>query len=715
MTEKGIAPGFAVRRPHRADARRNFDALLAAAREAFAENGAEASLEDIARRAGVGIGTLYRNFPTRQDLFDTVYVGEVEALCRAAEEVAGLPPWEALVVWLRRFVAYSATKRAISEALNRDSEMFRSCRAAMYAAGEPLLVRAQEAGRGAHGRRLRRPPAHGHRHDLGRLHRRRTARARPRCRPRRRTGPVSGGTPFVPCVTISRIARSAIGRSHGVARPCRRPGVAPGHVAAARPPRRSRPRPRARRLAGRTPSSNGAARSAHVPAGATLGGCPAFPADNVWNADVSHLPVSSRSGAYVASIGAGAAMHADFGAGSWQGATMGFSVAYVKSGQPPVKVGFDYASESDRVGYPIPRDAPVEGGPDADGDRHVLVVNTGTCKLYELFAARRTGATWHAGSGAVFDLRSDHLRPAGWTSADAAGLPITPGLVRRDEVRRGRIAHALRITVPRTAARYVWPARHSASGATSASLPPMGLRLRLKAGFRISGYPRDVQVILRALKTYGAIVADNGSAWYLERHQRPGLEQRRTPHAGGHPGRRLRGGRHQRAGGRPRLREGQALISGGATRAAGCRASGDRASTRTAPRQASSPGPPDGRSAPARVRSAARRPPSRRRYAAVAWTAVSGRSGPWRTGGWPRRSRRRAARPALVRPPVSAIATRVTVATSTVPAVTISSTPWRNRISSSRAWTAARRAEGRPCRPVRPAARTAWLAGGAPA
>ena len=147
MAEKAvIAPGVAVRRPHRADARRNFDALLAAAREAFGQNGTDASLEDIARRAGVGIGTLYRNFPTRQSLFEAVYVGEVEELCREAEQVAGLPPGEALDVWLRRFVAYAATKRAISEALNRDSEMFRACREAMYAAGEPLLERAQEAG-----------------------------------------------------------------------------------------------------------------------------------------------------------------------------------------------------------------------------------------------------------------------------------------------------------------------------------------------------------------------------------------------------------------------------------------------------------------------------------------------------------------------------------------------------------------------------------------
>jgi len=290
---------------------------------------------------------------------------------------------------------------------------------------------------------------------------------------------------------------------------CRAPGAAVPRTVAA--PSRS---PLADRSAG-TAHGNDAAKSASPAGGPSVGGCPAFPADNVWNADVSHLPVSSRSGAYIASIGAGGAMHADFGAGSWQGTKMGFSVAYVKAGQPPVKVGFDYADESDRVGYPIPRDAPVEGGPNAGGDRHVLVVNTGTCKLYELFDAHPSGGSWHAGSGAVYDLRSDHLRPAGWTSADAAGLPITPGLVRRDEVREGHITHALRITVPRSAARYVWPARHSASSATSASLPPMGLRLRLKSGVRISGYPRDVQVILRALKTYGAIVADNGSAWYL--------------------------------------------------------------------------------------------------------------------------------------------------------------------------------------------------------
>ena len=248
--------------------------------------------------------------------------------------------------------------------------------------------------------------------------------------------------------------------------------------------------------------------------GTSIGGCPFFPADNVWNADVSHLPVSSRSGAYIGSIGPSGSLHPDFGAGSWDGSTIGMPVNYVKGGSP-VRVSFDYADESDRVGYPIPPGAQVEGGANADGDRHVIVVDTKVCKLYELFDAHKQGSSWHAGSGAVYDLRSNHLRPAGWTSADAAGLPIAAGLVRHDEVRAGRITHAIRMTVPRSASRYVWPARHSASSDSSTSLPPMGLRLRLKAGVNISGFPHDDQVILRALKTYGAIVADNGSAWYI--------------------------------------------------------------------------------------------------------------------------------------------------------------------------------------------------------
>ncbi len=285
------------------------------------------------------------------------------------------------------------------------------------------------------------------------------------------------------------------------------------HAGGLKPPSASAPgRPDS--AARKAPASDTASRVVEA-RGTSIHGCPFFPSDNVWNADVSRLPVSSRSGAYIASIGASGSLHPDFGAGSWDGSTIGMPVDYVGRGQPGVRVTFDYADESDRVGYPIPPGAHVEGGANAGGDRHVIVVDTGTCKLYELFDAHRQGSSWHAGSGAVYDLRSNRLRPAGWTSADAAGLPIAAGLVRRDEVRAGRITHALRMTVPRSAARYVWPARHSASSDTSTSLPPMGLRLRLKAGVSVSGFPRDDQVILRALKTYGAIVADNGSAWYI--------------------------------------------------------------------------------------------------------------------------------------------------------------------------------------------------------
>ena len=185
------------------------------------------------------------------------------------------------------------------------------------------------------------------------------------------------------------------------------------------------------------------------------------------------------------------------------------------SSQPKVAVSFDYADESDPGPYPIPANPPIEGGPSSDGDRHVIVVDRSSCTLYELYGARPNGdGTWQAGSGAVYDLRSNALRPAGWTSADAAGLPILPGLVTYDEVAAGYIDHAIRVTASRTDASFVWPARHQA-GSASSSLPPMGLRLRLNAGFDISGYPRDAQVILQAMKTYGMIVADNGSSWFI--------------------------------------------------------------------------------------------------------------------------------------------------------------------------------------------------------
>jgi hypothetical protein len=237
-----------------------------------------------------------------------------------------------------------------------------------------------------------------------------------------------------------------------------------------------------------------------------------FPADNAWNTDVSGAPVDPRSSQYLASIGLTTGLHPDFGSFA------GYGIPYttVRAGQPMVPVSFDYADESDPGPYPIPAGAPIEGGPDAGGDRHVLVLDLDRHRLYELFAAYPAGAGWRAGSGAVFDLDSNAQRPAGWTSADAAGLPIFPGLVRADEVLdRKAIRHALRFTVAKTQRAYVAPARHFASSDTNPDLPPMGLRVRLKAGYDLSTFPPECQVILQALKTYGMIVADNGSSWYV--------------------------------------------------------------------------------------------------------------------------------------------------------------------------------------------------------
>ncbi|MEV0459188.1 hypothetical protein [Catellatospora methionotrophica] len=245
------------------------------------------------------------------------------------------------------------------------------------------------------------------------------------------------------------------------------------------------------------------------------GQCSGFPADNVWRADVSKLPVHSSSGTIVNSIGASARMHPDFGSGLWQGAPIGIPVTTIRPGQKTVKVSFEYAGESDKGPYPIPADAKVEGGRNSSGDRHVILHDPATCKVYELYAAYPSGAGWRAGSGAIFDLRSNKLRPAGWTSADAAGLSVFAGLVRYEEVAAGRINHALRITVPRTRNSYVWPARHAASSRPDAALPPMGLRLRLKASVDTSKMPKQARIIAEAMKKYGVIVADNGSAWYL--------------------------------------------------------------------------------------------------------------------------------------------------------------------------------------------------------
>ncbi|MGC9399438.1 MAG: hypothetical protein ACP5HM_09930 [Anaerolineae bacterium] len=247
-----------------------------------------------------------------------------------------------------------------------------------------------------------------------------------------------------------------------------------------------------------------------------VAGCELFPADNVWNTPVDTLPVDANSDAYVATIGADAYVHADFGSGTWEGGPIGIPYVVVSSAQPGVSVTFDYADESDPGLYPIPPDAPIEGGPDSDGDRHVLVLERDSCTLYELFYAwPQPHGRWEAGSGALFDLGSHALRPDGWTTADAAGLPILPGLVRYDEVAAGEIRHAIRFTAPQTRDDYVWPARHEASDLSGSQYPPMGQRFRLKAEFDVSGFSAEAQVILQALKTYGMMLADNGSAWFI--------------------------------------------------------------------------------------------------------------------------------------------------------------------------------------------------------
>ncbi|MGO9020105.1 MAG: hypothetical protein ACLQVJ_17350 [Syntrophobacteraceae bacterium] len=247
--------------------------------------------------------------------------------------------------------------------------------------------------------------------------------------------------------------------------------------------------------------------------------CAVFPANNIWNSPVDKLPLDPHSAAYIATIGANGTVHPDFGSGDWppgSDSPIGIPYITVPGTQPKVEVSFDYADESDPGPYPIPANAPIEGGPDSTGDRHVLVIDINNCILYELFSAYpQAGGTWTAGSGAIFNLTSNALRPAGWTSADAAGLPIFPGLARYDEVASGEISHALRFTAPQTRKAYVWPARHYASSLTGTKYPPMGQRFRLKAGFDITGFSPQNQVILKALKRYGMMLADNGSAWYI--------------------------------------------------------------------------------------------------------------------------------------------------------------------------------------------------------
>jgi hypothetical protein len=243
--------------------------------------------------------------------------------------------------------------------------------------------------------------------------------------------------------------------------------------------------------------------------------CPIFPATNAWNERVDTLPVAANSAQLIQSIGLSTGLHPDFGSGLYDGQPIGIPYDVVSKQTKRFRVKFGYADESDKGPYPIPKSVHIEGGRASMGDRHALLVDKDACKLYELYALSPKGGGWTAGSGAIWNLRSNALRPAGWTSADAAGLPIFPGLARYDEVARGVIDHALRFTASRTRRAYVYPARHYASSSDDPALPPMGLRVRLKASVDISGFPKQSRIVLQALKTYGMILADNGSNWYI--------------------------------------------------------------------------------------------------------------------------------------------------------------------------------------------------------
>jgi hypothetical protein len=254
-----------------------------------------------------------------------------------------------------------------------------------------------------------------------------------------------------------------------------------------------------------------------APTSANLPGtaCPVFPADSIWHADVSRLPVDPHSAAWLSHMQASTRkLHPDFGPSG--GFPYGIPFTVVNGSHPKVTPTFDYADESDQVGYPLGSDTLIEGGPGAGGDRHALVVDSSTCRLYETWDTRQSGSAWLAGSGATWDLGSDALRPAGWTSADAAGLPILPGLLRWDEVLAGNVDHAIRFTTNVSDRSYVWPARHEAGSVSDASYPPMGAWFRLRASYPTTGLSAQTITVINAMKKHGMILADNGSPWFFQ-------------------------------------------------------------------------------------------------------------------------------------------------------------------------------------------------------
>ncbi|GCD88933.1 hypothetical protein [Nocardioides sp. LS1] len=253
------------------------------------------------------------------------------------------------------------------------------------------------------------------------------------------------------------------------------------------------------------------------PVGGTA--CRVFPADNYWHADIRGLPVHARSRQWLSHMSTGVDLHPDFGPSYGVGPDYGIPVTVVAHTHPKVPVRFIYASESDRVRYPLGSDTRIEGGRNSGGDMHAIVVDRGACKLYETWATRVRDGHWKAGSGAVWSLGSDRLRPDGWTSADAAGLPILPGLLRWNEVKARRVDHAIRFTTDVTSRHHLWPARHDAGSKDSLRYPPMGARFRLKASFSPENFSAGARAVVRAMKKYGLVLADNGSPWYFQGEQ----------------------------------------------------------------------------------------------------------------------------------------------------------------------------------------------------
>jgi len=254
-----------------------------------------------------------------------------------------------------------------------------------------------------------------------------------------------------------------------------------------------------------------------APAARPVAGCPTFPSNNYWHADISGLPQHPRSDAWVRHMSPRSNLHPDFGPSyGEQRVPYGIPITVVNGRHRKVDVRFGYASESDRVRYPLGRDTRIEGGWNASGDRHAIIVDKSDCTLYETWNTRKRDGRWTAGSGAVWDLRSNALRRDGWTSADAAGLPILPGLLRWSEVKAGNVDHAIRFTTDVTDRRYIWPARHQAGSVNNRNYPPMGARFRLKPSYDISGYGRYTRTVLRGMQSYGLVLADNGSPWYFQ-------------------------------------------------------------------------------------------------------------------------------------------------------------------------------------------------------